>query len=101
LLLSYVTAAVWCAKWVSPSGALGPARTAIFVYTGVALLGIAALGARGWLRHRRAGAALPHDADSPEDRYGFLGFASLLLCGISAVAVVYQALAALLIGSCR
>ena len=31
----------------------------------------------------------PHDADTPEDRHRFLGFATLLLSGLSAVATIY------------
>jgi hypothetical protein len=100
-LLSYVTAAVWCAKVAGPGGALGSARAAIAVYTVLALAGIAFTGWLGHRRHRFGGATTPHDFDSPEARYRFLGFATLLLSALSAVGTLYVALAALFIGTCR
>jgi hypothetical protein len=109
LLLSYTTAAVWCARFAGASGALGDVRTAVLWYTIVALVGIAAVGVEGFRRHRyptadhRAAGAetTTHDLDSPEDRHRFLGFATLLLAGLSAVAVVYAAFAATLFETCR
>ena len=100
-LLSYCTAAVWCAKVAGPDGALGAARTAIAAYTAVSLAGIALVGARGWRRHRIGDGSVPHDDDTPEDRHRFLGYATLLLSGLSAVGVVYAALAAVFVGDCR
>lgn len=100
-LLSYGTAAVYCAKLAGPGGALSSARTAIFVYTIVALAVVIAIGVRGYQHHRYGGAQAPHDDDSPEDRHRFLGFATLLLSGLSAIGVVYAALPAIFIGSCR
>jgi hypothetical protein len=69
--------------------------------TVAALGGIAAVGvvALGW--QRAAGGQPPHDADTPEDRRGFLGMATLLLSGLSAVGVIYSALAAVFIGTCE
>jgi len=99
-LLSYGTAAVWCAKVAGPGGSLAGGRMAIAVYTVLALGGIAVVGWRAWRRHRYGTATVPHDYDSPEDRHRFLGFAALLLSGLSAVAVLYAALAAVFIGSC-
>lgn len=109
LLLSYITAAIWCAKAAAPSGALGDVRTAVTWYTAVALLGIAAVGVEGFRRHRyptpghRGGGTetTTYDLDTPEDRHRFLGFATLLLAGLSAVAVAYAALAATFFETCR
>lgn len=100
-LLCYLTAAIWCARVVERQAALGAARTAIAVFTVLALGGIGFTGWRAYLRHRHGTAAVPHDFDSPADRHRFLGFATLLLSGLSAVAVLYVALAAVFIGSCR
>ena len=100
-LLCYVTAAVWCAKVATPQTSLWTVRVAIAVYTTIALAGIATFAFMGWRAHRLGSATLPHDADSPEDRHRFLGFATLLLSGLSAVAVCYSALAAVFIGSCE
>jgi hypothetical protein len=108
LLLCYVTAAVWCAKFAGPGGPLDGVRTAIALYTAAALVGIAIVGWEGFRRHSYAaplGAAgteaTTHDLDTPEDRHRFLGFATLLLSGLSAVAVVYAAFAATFFETCR
>lgn len=100
-LASYVTAAVWCAKAGTAAAPLGDARTALWLYTLVALVAIVLFGWRGLRGHRRGDAALPHDDDTPGDRHRFLGFATLLLCGLSFVAVVYVTMAVAVIGTCR
>jgi hypothetical protein len=100
-LLSYCTAAVWCAKLDSGGSTLGGAGVAIWIFTAAALAAIAAIGRHAWLRHRYGGSELPHDFASPEDRHRFLGFACVLLSGLSAVAVLYGALAVAFVGSCR
>lgn len=100
-LACYWTAALWCARVAAPGGPLGGVRTAIAVYTALALAGIAFTGWHGLHRHRLGSGATPHDYDSPEDRHRFLGFATLLLAALSAVATVYVALAAVFFGSCR
>jgi hypothetical protein len=87
-------------KVAGPGGSLGGVRVAIAVYTVLALGGIGVIGWRALRRHRYGTATLPHDDDSPEDRHRFLGFSALLLSGLSAVAVLYAALAAVFIGSC-
>jgi hypothetical protein len=107
LLLCYITAAVWCAKFVGPGGELGGVRTAIAWYTVAAVAGIVAVGWEGHRRHRHSSGpwtdgaeATTHDLDSPGDRHRFLGFATLLLSGLSAVAVLYAALAATYFDTC-
>ena len=101
LLLCYITAAVWCAKFVAQGGGLGGVRTAIAVYTIVALAGIAAIGFEGFRRHGYGTEATTHDLDSIEDRHRFVGFATLLLAGLSALGVLYAALAATYFETCR
>jgi hypothetical protein len=101
LLLSYGTAAVYCAKVAEGEGPLGPVRVAIALYTVLALIGIAISGARGYRQHAFGNATVPHDFGTAADRHRFLGFATLLLSGLSAVATLYVAMPALFIGSCR
>jgi hypothetical protein len=101
LLLSYITAAVWCAKFIPSGGALGGVRIAVVWYTGVALLGISVVGGEGFRRHNSGTEATTHDLDSAEDRHRFVGFATLLLAGLSAVGVIYAALAAAYFETCR
>ena len=109
LLLCYITAAIWCARFAAPGGALGGVRTAIAWYTAVALIGIGTIGWEGFRRHTFPSTGLgaggteatTHDLDTPEDRHRFLGFATLLLSGLSAVAVLYAAIAATFFDTCR
>jgi hypothetical protein len=100
-LLSYATAAMWCGMVAGPYGSLWTARIAIGVYTVAALAGIGMLGFTGYRRHRHGASAPPHDADTPEDRHRFIGFSTFLLSGLSAVAVIYAALAAVFIEGCQ
>ena len=99
-LLCYVTASVWCAKVVGLGGSLTTARAAIAVYTALALAAIGVIGWVGYRRHSLGAADLPHDDDTPEDRHRFLGFATLLLSGLSAVAVIYAALVVVFVERC-
>jgi hypothetical protein len=114
-LLCYITAAVWCAKFAGPGGPLSNVRTAVVVYTVLSLAGITVVGWEGFRRHsfslpeQSPGTATPwdvrteattHDLDTAEDRHRFLGFATLLLSGLSAVAVLYVALAATFFETC-
>lgn len=98
-LACYVTAAVWCAKVAGPGGELGLARTLVWGYTAAALL---AIGATLWVgvRRFRAGAGSARHRDLPSDRHRFLGWATVLLSGLSMVAVVYVALVAAVVRSC-
>lgn len=97
----YITAALWCGRVVGRTGALGAARTAIGLYTAVALALIAAIGWRGYRAHARGPGGPPHDDDTAEDRHRFLGLASLLLSGLAVVAVIYSGMTALFIETCR
>jgi hypothetical protein len=100
-LLSYITAAVWCAKFAGRDGSLGGARVAIAIYTAVALVGIALNGWGGWRRHRHGSETTTHDFDTPADRHRFLGFATLLLAVMSFVATIFVAIVALFFEDCR
>lgn len=99
-MLCYVTAAILCGRFASESS-YGTVRAAIGVFTIAALAGIAVVGWLGFRRHRLGSAALPHDDDTPEDRHRFLGFSTVLLSLISAVGVIYAALAAVFIPTCQ
>lgn len=101
LLASYATAAIWCGKIAGPSGSLATARIVIAVYTVVALAGIGAIGVVALRRHRFGGERPPHDADTPEDRHRFIGYSTFLLSALSAVAVLYAALAIVFIEGCQ
>lgn len=97
-LLCYVLAAVWCAKQ-------GNAGFAV-VQTGVAAATVFALAmivASAWLAWRQWGFGTrdpPHDDPTAHDRTLFQGFATLLLSGLSFVAVLYVALPLLFVSGC-
>jgi hypothetical protein len=98
--VSYATAAIWCAKAAGPERSFGGARLAIALYTMAALIAVLSIGWRAFRGHRAA-PAVAEDRDSPEARHRFLTFATVLLAGLSAIAILYAALAIALAGSCR
>jgi hypothetical protein len=98
-LACYAFAAAWCGRL--GDGSMSTVRLTMAILTVVALAGIAAVGAVGVSWHRAASGPPPHDADTPEDRRGFMGMATLLLSGLSGVGVIYSALAAVFIGTCE
>ncbi|TWI49251.1 hypothetical protein IQ22_04053 [Pseudomonas duriflava] len=100
-LASYITAAIWCAKFAGRAGSLETVRWLIGGYTAVALVGICLVSWFGYRQHKLGQATLPHDADTAGDRHRFLGFSTLLLCGLSFVATVYIALTVVFIGTCE
>lgn len=100
-MVCYITAAIWCGKVVGRLDAVPTLRLMIAVYTVVALAGIVVVGWMGYRAHRRGSASLPHDDDTPEDRHRFMGFATLLLSGLSFVAVIYSGLVAVFLETCQ
>ena len=100
LLLSYGTASIWCGKMVETGGSLGAVRGAIVVYTLAGLAATAVVAWMGYRRHRTGGANLPHDDDSPEDRYRFIGYATFLLACLSFAAIAYAGSITLFFRSC-
>ena len=100
-MLCYLTAAIWCAKFAARDASLGPVRWAILGYTVVALIGIGINGRSGLRRHRFGTESLPHDFDTPGDRHRFLGFATVLLSALSAVATVFAAFVVIFFEDCR
>lgn len=96
-LFCYVAGAIICAK--APA-ALGELRLAIAAATLLALGLILAAGVQAH-RHWGFGSDMPpHDQPTDEDQQHFLGFATLLLCALSAIAVLFGAMPALFIAEC-
>ncbi|CAN5123064.1 transmembrane prediction [soil metagenome] len=100
-LVSYIAAAIWCAKAGDAGATLQPVRLLIAVLTVLALGGIAAVGAYGYRRQSYGSGHPPHDMDTPADRHRFLGFATTLLSGLSAIATLFVAGVALFIHDCH
>jgi hypothetical protein len=101
-LASYVTVAIFCEKAGRGAG-LGPAEIAVGAYTVIALAGI------GWSTHalwRVRGRSLTDDDfeyehNTPEERHRFLSHVALMLCVLSAVAVIYVAIPMIYLSTCR
>lgn len=99
---SYIGAAIFCAKAPAPDVSLAGLRVFIAILTVLALGGVALAGRRAFRRGELAEAGEPpYDENTFEGRQRFLGFATLLLCGLSAVAILYGALPAFLMPDCR
>ena len=101
-LVCYVVVAVFCAK----AGRLAdadPARIAVLVVTLVCLLLIGLLARSTWRLwdYSVIGADLTYDANTPEERHRFLAHVTIMLCVLSAVGVMYVALPAVVLGTCR
>jgi hypothetical protein len=99
-LLCYVAAAVYCAKQDSIGVSFDAIRIGIAVVTLVALMLIALSAWLAWRQWGFGASDPPHDDPSRGDRTLFQGFATLLLSGLSFVAVIYVALPALFVTEC-
>jgi hypothetical protein len=100
-LLCYVSAAVVCAKPVTFPIGFDALRLGLGLLTAVALATIVVAGLLAWRQWGFGVEDPPHDAPTVDDRRRFQGFATLLLSGLSFVAVVYAALPLLFVMDCR
>jgi hypothetical protein len=94
----YVLAAVWCAK----RGDIGFGVVQVGIATAT-LLALTMIVLSAWLAWRQWGFGTrdpPHDDPTARDRILFQGFATLLLSGLSFLAVLYVSLPLLFIDGC-
>ncbi|MGE0241205.1 MAG: hypothetical protein AB7F09_27215 [Parvibaculaceae bacterium] len=99
-LICYAGAAVYCAKLGSTVVPFDALRMGIALATFIAL---ALIALSAWLAWRQWGFGAddpPHDDPSRHDRILFQGFATLLLSGLSFIAVIYVALPVLFVTEC-
>jgi hypothetical protein len=97
-LVCYSLAAVWCAKRGDIGFGVVQAGIAAATVVAMAMIVLSA-----WLAWRQWGFGAqdpPHDDATRRDRTLFQGFATLLLSGLSFVAVLYVALPLLFIDGC-
>lgn len=99
-LFSYVYGAVRCAKSGSAE-VIVDIRTGIAVATVVALLLVVAFGYIAWAQSRVQGDLPPYQDSTDEDRLRFLAVSTLLLAGLSFVAILFTALPAFVFEDCR
>ena len=100
-LACYVTAAVFCAKAGVAPFSFEAMRFALGVVTLIALSGIILSAYLAWRQWGFGSGDPPHDEPTRRDRLLFQGFATLLLSGLSFVAVVFVAVPLLFIGACQ
>lgn len=99
-LVCYIGAAIYCAKPELVGLSFSAVRAGIAAATVIAL-SLIALSA--WLAWRQWGFGTddpPHDNPTRRDRTLFQGFATLLLSGLSFIAVIFTAMPALFLTEC-
>lgn len=99
-LVCYILVAVHCQKPNLLGVTFGSIRWTVLGVTLAALCGIALSAWLAWRQWGFGSADPPHDDPSMADRNLFQGFATLLLSGLSFVAVVMVALPALFVTEC-
>lgn len=101
-LFSYVTVAIYCEK-AGRDAALGDIRTIVVVATIVALAGIGWSTIGLWKVYGRSltDDDFEFEHNVPEERHRFLSHVALMLCFLSAVAVLYVAIPMLYLSTCR
>jgi hypothetical protein len=99
-LFCYVYAAVHCAK-SGRATVLDDVRIAIGIATLIALALVALSGFVAWSLSRIEGDPPPHQDSTDEDRVRFLAVATLMLAGLSFVAIVFTAIPAFIFETCR
>ena len=101
-VIAYASAAVWCAKIVGTNDSLLPWRVGI---AGLTVIALGLIGWLGWRAWKQWDVLTDHDYTHPgpstEDRHEFLGHAAFLLCGAAFIGVIYAALPAIFIATCR
>jgi hypothetical protein len=99
-LVSYISAAIYCAKAPPPHDM----DLVQWIIAGATVLALAAIGLAGWLAARKWQVGVrgwtEHKASTLEDRNRFMGHATWLLCALSAVATIYVALPAIFSATC-
>lgn len=99
-LLCYAGAAIFCEKPELLGNSFGNLRVAISVLTLMALATIALCALLAWRQWGFGKGDPPHDDPTHRDRLLFQGYATLLLSGLSFVAVIFTALPALFLTEC-
>lgn len=99
-LACYIGAAIFCGKPGFLGNDFDNLRIAIGVVTVLSLGMIALSAALAWRQWGFGSGDPPHDDSTRKDRLLFQGYATLLLSGLSFVAVVFTALPALFITEC-
>lgn len=99
-LACYVAAAIFCAKPGILGADFAGLRVSIAAITILSLAMIVVSALLAWRQWGFGTGDPPHDEPTRHDRLRFQGYATLLLSGLSFVAVIFTALPALFIADC-
>ncbi|MGW9229591.1 hypothetical protein ACWGPT_01835 [Pseudorhizobium sp. NPDC055634] len=99
-ILCYVAVAIYCEKAGEWYIGFGTVRLVLGAITILALAMIVLSSYLAWRQWGFGSGDPPHDQPTAEDRRRFQGFATLLLYGLSFVAVVYVAIPLIFIHGC-
>lgn len=101
-LVTYIYAAVYCEK-LGRAAPLYAVQWVVGIATLLALAGITLVTRHLWAVRERSLTEDDFDFEhnSPEERHRFLSHVALLLCALSAIAVIYVAIPALYLETCR
>lgn len=100
-VVCYAAVAVYCAKAAALDFSFGTVRLALGCFTVVALIVIVLSAWLAWRQWGFGSGDPPHDDATRKDRTLFQGFATLLLSGLSFVAVIYVAIPLIFIAECQ
>lgn len=99
-LVCYIVAAIFCEKPDLLGGDFDTLRKLIAAVTALALAMIVLSAILAWRQWGFGTGDPPHDDPTRGDRMRFQGYATLLLSGLSFVAVIFTAMPALFITEC-
>lgn len=100
-VVCYAAVAVYCAKAATLDFGFGTVRLALAGFTAVALAMIVLSAYLAWRQWGFGVDDPPHDEPTRRGRTLFQGYATLLLSGLSFVAVVYAAIPLIFIAECQ
>jgi hypothetical protein len=100
-LACYIAVAIYCEKAGAAPISFEQMRLLLVLITLLALAGIVLSAWLAWRQWGFGSGDPPHDAPTREDRLLFQGFATLLLSGLSFVAVMFGAIPLVLIEACQ
>ncbi len=100
-VVCYVVVAIYCEKMLVWHLDFGIVRIALGLFTLVALAMIVLSAYLAWRQWGFGASDAPHSQPTDRDRRRFQGFATLLLSGLSFVAVVYVAIPLIFIAGCQ
>lgn len=104
-IASYATVALWCSKVATRTDISGNAYAIVLIYALIAWIGIAIVGWRGYRQYQtetiQTAGLLRENIDAASRQRRFFGFTTLLLSGLSGLAVLYTLMVPLLVEGCH